>query len=63
VAYTQAQLDELKRIKASGALEAEFEGRRVKYRSLAELNQAIAEMEREINGGTGYRLVSTSKGL
>lgn len=62
--YTQAQIDELKRIKASGALSGEFEGRKVQYRSLAELNQVLAEMEREVNGtGPTYRLASTSKGL
>jgi hypothetical protein len=63
VAYTQADIDELKRIKASGALRAKFADREVEYRSLAELNQVLAEMERAVNGGGTYRLVSTSKGL
>lgn len=64
MAYTQDDIDELKRIKASGALRAKFADREVQYRSLAELNQALAEMEQEVNGtGQSYRLASTSKGL
>jgi hypothetical protein len=66
VAYTQADIDELKRIKASGALKAKFADREVEYRSLEELNSVLAEMEQAVNGGTtstNYRLVSTSKGL
>ena len=64
--YTQADIDELKRIKASGALKAKFTDREVEYRSLEELNSVLAEMEQAVNGGTtstSYRLVSTSKGL
>lgn len=63
MAYTQAQIDELKRIRATGALEGEFEGRRVKYRSLEEIDRIIADMERAVNGTSSYRLASTSKGL
>lgn len=67
MAYTQADIDELKRIKASGALRAKFADREVEYRSLEELNQVLAEMEQAVNGANGtstnYRLVSTSKGL
>jgi uncharacterized protein involved in exopolysaccharide biosynthesis len=64
VAYTQADIDELKRVKASGALRAKFADREVEYRSLEELNQVLAEMEREVNGSaSSYRLVSTCKGL
>lgn len=63
MAYTQADIDELKRIKASGALRAKFADREVEYRSLEELNQVLAEMERAVNGTPSYRLASTSKGL
>lgn len=63
MAYTQADIDELKRIKASGALRAKFADREVEYRSLAEINQVLAEAEREVNGRPTYRLASTSKGL
>jgi hypothetical protein len=63
VPYTQAQIDELKRIRATGALEAEFNGRHVVYRSLEEIDRIIADMERAVNGGGTYRVVSTSKGL
>lgn len=61
--YTQAQIDELKRIRATGALSGEFNGRKVVYRSLEEIDRIIADMERAVNGGTPYRLASTSKGL
>jgi hypothetical protein len=63
VAYTQAQIDELKRIRATGALTAKFADREVKYRSLEEIDRIIADMERAVNGGASYRLASTSKGL
>jgi hypothetical protein len=63
VAYTQADIDELKRIRATGALRAKFADREVEYRSLEEIDRIIADMERAVNGGGSYRLVSTSKGL
>ena len=64
MAYTQADIDELKRIRATGALRAKFADREVEYRSLAELNQVLADMEREVNGtGQNYRLAATSKGF
>jgi hypothetical protein len=63
VAYTQAQIDELKRIRATGALRAKFADREVEYRSLEELDRIIADAERAVNGGKSYRLASTSKGL
>lgn len=61
--YTQAEIDELKRIRATGALRAKFADREVEYRSLEELDRIIADMERAVNGGGTYRLASTSKGL
>jgi hypothetical protein len=63
VAYTQAEIDELKRIRATGALRAKFADREVEYRSLEEIDRIIADMERAVNGGGSYRLASTSKGL
>lgn len=63
MAYTQEQIDALKRIRASGALSGEFAGRKVVYRSLDELDRIIASMEREVNSTSSYRLASTNKGL
>lgn len=38
--FTQGQLDALNAMIAGGVLESEYEGRRIRYRSLAELIQA-----------------------
>jgi len=42
VSYTQAQLDALRDAYASGVTEVSYEGKTVKYRSLAELEKAIS---------------------
>lgn len=52
MAYTQAQLDELKNARASGALVIDFDGKRVRFRNLAELDTIIATVERELAGST-----------
>ena len=52
MAYTQADLDALKKAKASGALTVEYAGRRTTFRSLAELNSIIADIERELSPST-----------
>jgi hypothetical protein len=49
MAYTQAQLDALKKAYASGALEVEYNGRRVRYRSLNEMAQIIEAIEAAIS--------------
>lgn len=46
--YTQAQLNNLREMAASGITEASYEGQTVKYRTLAELHQAIATIERAL---------------
>ena len=38
--FTQGQLDTLETMIASGVLESEYDGRRIKYRSMAELIRA-----------------------
>lgn len=38
--FTQAQLDNLEAMIAGGVLESEYDGKRIKYRSMAELIQA-----------------------
>ncbi len=40
MSYTQAQLDALDAMIAGGVLESEYDGRRIKYRSMAELIRA-----------------------
>jgi hypothetical protein len=48
MALTQTDLDNLKSALAKGQLEVEYEGRRVKYRSIAELKEAIGYVEMEL---------------
>lgn len=40
MSYTQAQLDALEAMIAGGILESEYDGKRVKYRSMVELIRA-----------------------
>jgi hypothetical protein len=40
MSYTQGQLDALENMIASGVLESEYDGQRIKYRSLTELIRA-----------------------
>lgn len=40
MSYTQAQLDALDAMIAGGVLESEYDGRRIKYRSMSELIRA-----------------------
>lgn len=48
-AFSTADLDRIKRAIASGALEVRYaDGRQVKYRSMDELVQARAAIEREL---------------
>jgi hypothetical protein len=54
----QAQLADLKAARATGALEVEFNGRRVRYRSDRELVSAIAAIEAEIAGTSQTRIVT-----
>lgn len=68
MAYTQAQLDALKDALASGHLTINRGDLRVTFRSVDELQQAIATVEDELNAGTNterpkLRLAKTSKGL
>ena len=52
MAWTQTELDKLKKAYALGALTVEYAGQRVTYRSLAEMKQIIADMESEISGSS-----------
>ncbi|XAI95599.1 hypothetical protein [Nostoc phage Nsp-JY21] len=46
MSYTQAHLDNLREMAASGVTEASYDGKTIKYRSLEELQKAIAMIER-----------------
>lgn len=48
MAVTQAQVDALKEALANNRLEIEFEGRRLKYRSVDEIIKAIGFLETEL---------------
>jgi hypothetical protein len=45
MAFTQTQLDALRAAYASGATEVSYDGKTVKYRTLAEMARLIGEME------------------
>lgn len=60
----QTWLDALKKAKYSGALEVRQGDKSIKYRSLAEMNQAIAQLEASLGVRTGSSFtVYSSKGL
>jgi len=55
MAYTQTQLDALQAALASGVLTVEFDGKRVTYRSLDEVQRAIGTLEKELGQQTADR--------
>lgn len=63
MAYTQQQIDNLKAAIAEGALEVLYSTpngqRKVTYRSLAEMNKILADMEQEV----GTASVESSSGV
>lgn len=66
MAWTQTDIDALKAAIATGALSVSYAGppaRSITYRSLAEMQTILAQMEGSVNGGTPYRLGATRKGL
>ncbi len=52
MAWTQAQLDALKDAYASGHVHVQFADRAVTYRSLDEMERAIARIQAELSGET-----------
>lgn len=58
----EARLKRLKDIRASGLSEASLQGRRVGYRSDADLKEAIADTQREIDIAKGIALRSRRRG-
>jgi hypothetical protein len=68
VAYTQAQVDELKKSIAEGVLKVRFADREVTYRSLDEMRQTLSMMQSEVGAVAGRprrrrTLFATGKGL
>jgi hypothetical protein len=55
VEIVQADIDALVAAKATGALSVEYEGRKVQYRSLAELNATLADLDDELTEAQGNK--------
>jgi hypothetical protein len=69
MAWTQDDIDRLKKMMATGALRGRFDNRDVTFRSLEEMNQLLSQMEAEVAAGCpmpkrtrAFRFV-TDKGL
>lgn len=60
MALSQTDLDNLKKALASGRLTVEIDGRRVTYRSVAELKDAIAFVEADLAKTAGTAASSQS---
>jgi hypothetical protein len=61
-----ALLESLEEAKYTGALKITYQDRTIVYRNLAELNQTIAELKRDLGllpGGPRRKVISTDKGL
>lgn len=68
MAYTTAQRTALESALVSGELEIEVEGRRVRYRSTAEIERALAIIDEDIAKAAGrrrrkYTRVNVRKGV
>ena len=65
VKYTVEQLAKLKEAKASGALRVKYGNKEVEYRTMAEIDSAIQDIERELNKEAykRRRTIKFSKGL
>lgn len=64
--WTEADIQRLKEAVASGILTVRYDGppgRTITYQSLGEMRALLAEMQRQVKGGTPYRLVATRKGF
>ena len=67
MAFTQNDLDEVKRAIASGELEVQYEDSKVRYRSMDELLKAKGTIEQELAHKKGRRRIRcvhmTTRGL
>lgn len=50
-----AEINAIRAAIGTGALSVEYEGRKVTYRSLAEMTRSIAQLERELTDARGER--------
>lgn len=55
MAYTQAQLDAIKKAYASGITRVSYDGNSTEYRSLADMRQIIATIEAELATQAGRK--------
>lgn len=54
MAFTQSDVDELRRAIATGAMRVRYaDGREVQYRTLAEMRETLTMMTDEVVGSTG----------
>lgn len=58
MSYTQTQLDALRAALASGTVRVSYDGRTVEYRSIADLERAIATIERSLGQRTASSRVT-----
>ncbi|WP_428924987.1 phage head-tail joining protein [Marinibacterium sp. SX1] len=68
MAYTQTDIDKLKKAIARGALEVQQGNERVRFDSLDKMRERVRLMEAEVNGSTrtsGFRTLTprTGRGL
>jgi len=67
MAYTEVQAQALREVLASGVLTVEYDGKRVTYRSVAEIKEALAQVETALARDAGKRVrqirVVTNKGF
>lgn len=54
--FSQAQLDALNGMIASGVLKAEYDGNRIEYRSMADLIRARDVVQKGLAGSTATRI-------
>ena len=60
MALTQTDVDRLKNAMATGVLTVEYEGRRVTYRSQAELERALALAQEDVAQATAEGAITYS---
>jgi hypothetical protein len=67
MAYTQQQAEALRQAMASGVLTVEYDGKRVTYRSVGEIREALAEVDAALARDEGRRVrqirIDTNKGF
>lgn len=56
MAWTQTDIDKLRRAIGSGALKVRFDGEEVTFRSLSEMKDLLAMMERDVLGDSTPRV-------